>query len=39
MGVKAAEILVDIINSKKNRVENIVFPTTLLVRNSVQNRL
>jgi LacI family transcriptional regulator len=39
MGMKAAEILVDIINSKKNRVENIVFPTTLLVRNSVQNRL
>jgi LacI family transcriptional regulator len=38
MGMKAAEILVDIINTKKNRVENIVFPTSLILRNSVQNR-
>ena len=38
MGSKAAQILVDIINTKKNRVENIVFPTSIVVRNSVKKR-
>ena len=38
MGAKAAQILVDIINTKKNRVENIVFPTSIVIRNSVKKR-
>ena len=38
MGSKAAQILVDIINTKKNRLENIVFPTSIVVRNSIKNR-
>ena len=38
MGTKAAQLLVDIINTKKNRVENIVFPTSIVIRNSVKKR-
>jgi LacI family transcriptional regulator len=39
MGMKATDILTDIINTKKNRVENIVFPTALILRDSVKKRI
>ncbi|MCE5300879.1 MAG: LacI family transcriptional regulator [Spirochaetia bacterium] len=39
MGIKAAEILMDIISTKKNRVENIVFPTQLKIRSSFMKRI
>ena len=39
MGIKAAEILTDIINSKKNRVEQVIFPAAIVARNSVKKRL
>jgi DNA-binding LacI/PurR family transcriptional regulator len=39
MGIKASDMLVDIINTKKNRVENILFPASLVIRNSVKQRI
>ena len=39
MGIKAAEILVNEINTKKRTAETIVFPTTLIVRDSVKRRI
>ncbi len=38
MGIKSADLLIDIINTKKNRIENVVFPTSLVIRNSVAKR-
>ncbi|MEI7541632.1 MAG: LacI family DNA-binding transcriptional regulator [bacterium] len=38
MGTKAAQMLVDLINTKNNKVENIVFPTSIIIRKSVKNR-
>jgi LacI family transcriptional regulator len=38
MGMKAAEMLVNEINSKQNRAERIIFPVALIVRDSVKNR-
>jgi LacI family transcriptional regulator len=37
MGSKAVQILMDIINTKKNKVEKVIFPTSIIVRNSMKN--
>ena len=38
MGTKAAQMLVNMINTKHNKVDNIVFPTSIIIRKSVYPR-
>jgi len=38
MGMKAAQLLLDYINKSKTGVENISFPATLVIRDSVKER-